>query len=75
MKTQTVGYIVECEGRHAMVYHEGQLYFGREATLFPTRRAAGNAIRTTRRRRKAEFGRDFDEEFGRLSIRRATAGG
>jgi hypothetical protein len=65
----TIGYIVECHGRAngAMEIdsRDGELYFGRAVTLFPSHYDAKKAIHKTISRRAS-----FASEFGRLEIKR-----
>lgn len=70
MRAKAIGYLVECEGHGVMICVRGQLYFGKGATLFATRRIAMKAIKETKSQRLLDFGRDFESDFGKLVIRR-----
>jgi len=68
---KAIGYIIECDNhRPMMMADDGHLYFGQYVTLFRSRYQAQKAIDRTKVNRLGTFNRDFEEEFGRLSITR-----
>lgn len=66
------GYIVECDRHGAMLLSDGQLYFGSHVTLFSSRDRAKAAIKRTIEGRYETYGKDFEQEFGKLRIRRVV---
>lgn len=65
-----VGYIVNCSGYGPMLLENGHLYFGNHVTLFKSRQQAHNAIAATLKDRMAQFGTEFEVDFGELVIKR-----
>lgn len=59
----TAGYIVESDSAMVLDEQDGQLYFGRTATLFPTRQRAKKAVAATVSNRPT-----WDSEFKPLRI-------
>lgn len=71
---KTIGYIVECHKHGAMLSAIDQqsgkpwLYFGSYATLFASRKKAQRAVE-----RQIRANPEFEENFGKLFIRRVEA--
>lgn len=61
-------FIVYCEGYGAMECRDGELYFTSILTPFLAQKEAVDAIRNTKEGRLVEFGREFEDDFGKLRI-------